>query len=109
MNILFNDLSTTDFLLFLILFCNFMRTMLDFIKLFHLKKDERRRWFMNQSIQHLLESFGLLPDTATMTLGDGLVYMVMVFFAIISIYLLYSFVYNLLGKFMGGGRLWLTF
>lgn len=60
---------------------------------------------MNESIRHLLESFGLLPDTATMTLGDGLVYMVMVFFAIISIYLLYSFVYNLLGKFTGGGRL----
>lgn len=60
---------------------------------------------MHESIQNLMEFFGLLPDTATMTLGDCFVYMVMAFLAVISIYLLYSFIYGIMNYFLNpGGR-----
>ena len=63
---------------------------------------------MSEAIKNMMEFFGLLPDTATMTLGDCFVYMVMAFIAIISIYLLYSFIYGIFKFFMsgiGGGKL----
>lgn len=59
---------------------------------------------MNSAIQELLNFFGLLPDTTTMTLGDALVYMVMAIFAVIAIYLLFSFVYGCFRFFLGFGR-----
>lgn len=56
---------------------------------------------MNEAIQNLLNFFGLLPDTATMTLGDCFVYMVLAIFAIISTYLCFSFFYGVIRFFFG--------
>lgn len=63
---------------------------------------------MHEAIQNMMNFFGLLPDTSTMTIGDCFVYMVSAFVAIISIYLLYSFIYGIFKFFMsgiGGGKL----
>lgn len=58
---------------------------------------------MDVAIKNLMEFFGLMPDTATMTLGDCFVYMAMTFVAIISIYLFFSFIYGIMKMFMTGG------
>lgn len=48
MNVLLNELSTTDFLLLILVFFSFLRTILEFVKLFHpaqifLKDKDKRR------------------------------------------------------------------
>lgn len=62
---------------------------------------------MHESILQILEFFGLVvADTSAMTLGDALVYIVgYVPFALVFIYLFYSFLYGLIKFFMGGARL----
>ena len=60
---------------------------------------------MADALKNLLALFGLMPDTAAMTLGDAFVYMVMAVFALISIYLIFSFLYGVMRFFIGGGKL----
>jgi len=55
---------------------------------------------MADALKNLLALFGLMPDTATMTLADAFVYMVMAVFALISIYLIFSFLYGVMRFFM---------
>lgn len=58
---------------------------------------------MSEAFTNLLNFFGLMPDTATMTLGDAFIYMVIAIFALITIYLFFTFFYGIIRFFFGFG------
>lgn len=60
---------------------------------------------MADALKQMLDLFGLMPDTATMTMGDAFVYMTLAAFGLIAIYLFFSFCYGIMHFFIGGGKL----
>jgi len=63
---------------------------------------------MHETVLEILNFFGLvIADTSTLTLADALVYIIgYVPFALVFLYLLYTFFYAIIKFFIGGGRLW---